>query len=161
MLNSKAMIEATRLARAGRLSDSTALLQRLLRGATAPESGSHRDEERAGAGAGRQPRMIEGEFRSVEETDAPEVHTAEPRPTGTAEKPQAVLHGVRGLFDRIRRRAGPGLHGLLQQPGLRGPLHPRPMPAPEVVPGQFVETVYRNAAGTRSYKLYIPSGYRG
>jgi poly(hydroxyalkanoate) depolymerase family esterase len=32
-----------------------------------------------------------------------------------------------------------------------------------VVPGggQFIEAVYSNAAGSRAYKLYIPSGYRG
>jgi hypothetical protein len=34
---------------------------------------------------------------------------------------------------------------------------------PDVVPegGQFIEATYSNPAGTRAYKLYIPSGYHG
>jgi poly(hydroxyalkanoate) depolymerase family esterase len=31
----------------------------------------------------------------------------------------------------------------------------------EVYPGQFIEGAYTNHAGTRAYKLYIPSAYRG
>jgi poly(hydroxyalkanoate) depolymerase family esterase len=46
------------------------------------------------------------------------------------------------------------LHGLTQ---------PRPASTPDVAPagGQFIESIYSNAAGTRAYKLYIPSRYRG
>jgi poly(hydroxyalkanoate) depolymerase family esterase len=98
--------------------------------------------------------MIEGEFRTIEETDTTEPRATEVTPAGTAEKPQPMLHGLGGLFDRIKRGAGPGLHGLLA---------PRPISTPEVVPagGQFIESVYSNGAGRRAYKLYIPSGYRG
>jgi poly(hydroxyalkanoate) depolymerase family esterase len=39
----------------------------------------------------------------------------------------------------------------------------RPLTSDRVPPpaGQFVDGAYTNAAGTRSYKLYIPSGYAG
>jgi poly(hydroxyalkanoate) depolymerase family esterase len=42
-------------------------------------------------------------------------------------------------------------------------LHPR-RAAPDVDrswPGQFLDFSYTNAAGTRRYKLYVPTGYRG
>jgi len=55
-----------------------------------------------------------------------------------------------------------GLPGL---PGLSGTLHsPKVVETdPAVVPagGRFVERSYTNQAGTRTYKLYIPSGYIG
>jgi poly(hydroxyalkanoate) depolymerase family esterase len=154
LLNPTAMIEATRLVRAGRLAESTALVRQLIRGTTGSDGGSGRDDDRAGGSAGRRPPMIEGEFRTIEETETPEARTPETTATGTADKTQSILHGLRGVLDRIKRGAGPGLQGLLE---------PRPISAPEVVPagGQFIESVYSNAAGTRTYKLYIPSGYRG
>jgi poly(hydroxyalkanoate) depolymerase family esterase len=39
----------------------------------------------------------------------------------------------------------------------------KPAVEPEHVPGagQFLSRSYRNAAGTRAYRLYVPSGYRG
>lgn len=154
LLNPNAMIEATRLARTGRLAESTALLQHLIRSTTASETGLGPDDERAGHSAGRQPPMIDGELQSIEETDTIEARAAEMPPTDTSAKTQPILHGLRGLLDRIKRRAGRGLHGRMQ---------PRPRSEPEVVPagGQFIESVYSNAAGSRTYKLYIPSGYQG
>jgi len=40
---------------------------------------------------------------------------------------------------------------------------PIPVSTPDIVPagGKFIEATYSNAAGTRTYKLYIPSRYQG
>src|SRR5205085_2494247 len=39
--------------------------------------------------------------------------------------------------------------------------HARARDEESLAPGQFVDGAYTNAAGTRSYKLYIPTGYVG
>jgi len=46
---------------------------------------------------------------------------------------------------------------------LRGLKQPGPVSTPDIVPagGKFVEATYSNPAGTRAYKLYIPSRYQG
>ncbi|MBV8526233.1 MAG: hypothetical protein JOY71_29675 [Acetobacteraceae bacterium] len=48
---------------------------------------------------------------------------------------------------------GPGLGGLAEP----SPTDARDAPAS----GQFLASSYSNEAGTRGYKLYVPSGYRG
>jgi poly(hydroxyalkanoate) depolymerase family esterase len=97
-----AMAEATRLTRAGRLSEATALLQRLLHGGNA----------------------------AAPPTPAP---------------PQQPLPGiVHRLMD--------GLRGLV-----RGE-HARPRMTDVPASGQFIASSFTNQAGTRAYKLYIPSG---
>jgi poly(hydroxyalkanoate) depolymerase family esterase len=154
------MVEAARLVRAGRLAESTALLQRLMRDATANTIFGHHDD-RAGNASGRRPPMIDGECETVEETGGArparlgiDARAAEIGSTETAEKARPMVRGLRGLFDRIKPRSGLGLHGLTR---------PAPVAAPDIVPagGQFVEATYRNAAGSRAYKLYIPGGYHG
>ena len=50
------------------------------------------------------------------------------------------------------------------RPGLRGGMHqPVPVSTAYIVPegGKFIEATYSNTAGTRAYKLYIPSRYQG
>src|SRR5919197_3352093 len=55
--------------------------------------------------------------------------------------------------DVLRRPAGmPGAPGRVR------PVTSDHVPSPA---GQFIDGAYTNAAGTRSYKLYIPSGYAG
>ena len=157
LLNPSTMVEAARLVRAGRLAESTALLQRLVRGATAPHTGH--DGDLAGNSTGRQPPIIDGEFQTVEETDGARpaslgigARPAETASADTAAKARPMLHELCGLFDRIKRRSGLGLHGLTP-----------PVAAPDIVPagGRFIESIYSNAAGSRAYKLYIPGGYHG
>ncbi len=98
--------------------------------------------------AGRKPQVI----------DVAETGAATDRPLSDpfldkAALVQPVLQSLRGLIDRIKRPAG------LELP----PLQPAPMPLPDIVPagGKFIEATYANAAGRRTYKLYIPSRYAG
>jgi poly(hydroxyalkanoate) depolymerase family esterase len=136
MLKPKMMLEATRLTRAGRLTEATALLQRMLRGEAAP------DLSFGGAGdfpvAGRAPPIIDAEVETIDEPDRPLFGAA------TSARPNR-FGGLRALFDRVRHRS------------------PAPVSTPDVVPagGKFIEATYSNPAGTRMYKLYIPSRYQG
>ena len=145
MLNPNMMLEATRLTRAGRLTEATALLQRMLRGETAPDMsfGIAGDV----ALAGRTPPIIDAKSETIDETDRPLF--------GPAASARPNRFGVlRALFDRVRRRPGLGFQGLMPR---------APVSTPDIVPagGKFIEATYSNPAGTRTYKLYIPSRYQG
>jgi len=62
------MLEATRLTRAGRLAEATALLQRLLRGNAAPDRTGGATMESAAAPAGRPTRLIDVTPHAIEAT---------------------------------------------------------------------------------------------
>lgn len=149
------MLEATRLTRAGRLTEAMALLQRVLGGARPPGAASGE-----GAPGGRAPRVIDATAETIEVTG--------PRPSfpagqasgpaaggwpvgGTAQPP--LPEALRGFLERLGRdglEAGPG--GLA-----------RPARAPQPVPdgARFAAGTYSDRAGSRGYKLYVPSGYHG
>ena len=133
------MREALRLVRTGSLLEATTVIQRTLWGLA-----SHPATDSAPATRERAP--IEGDFRVVETR-------ARPSPTATdAPKPRA----------RKRMPRFPAS----QPPGRRGHAEPMSRPAPErardVEPGgRFISGSYSNRAGTRAYKLYIPSDYEG
>jgi poly(hydroxyalkanoate) depolymerase family esterase len=129
MLNANMMREATRLTRAGRPVEAAALLQRMLRGETAPDRSFGR------AGEPRPP-TIDVKAEIIGETDRPLFGTT------TSIQPDRFA-GLRALFDRVRRRP--------------------PAPTADILPpgGKFIEATCSNAAGTRAYKLFIPSRYRG
>jgi poly(hydroxyalkanoate) depolymerase family esterase len=135
------MLEAARLTRAGRLTEATALLQRMLQGKIA------RDEifgAAADIAAGRRPQI----------TDGAETSGATDRLlSDRAAFAQPVLQSLRTLVDRIKHPSG------LELP----PLQPASVPIPDIVPagGKFIEATYANSAGSRAYKLYIPSRYAG
>jgi poly(hydroxyalkanoate) depolymerase family esterase len=145
MLNPNTMLEATRLTRAGRLNEATALLQRMLRGETASDTTSGAPDDVVPAG--RAPLIIDAKAETIDETDRPLFGAA------TAAQPQR-FGALRALLDRVKRRSGIGLQGLRQ---------PAPVSTPDIVPagGKFIEATYSNSAGTRAYKLYIPSRYQG
>lgn len=80
---------------------------------------------------------------------------------------EAVLpEAMRGLVDQLKRGLAPvvkGLTGKTLTPGdLSGTaLFARPPRAPRPDDGQFVERSFSNAAGSRAYKLFIPTKRSG
>jgi poly(hydroxyalkanoate) depolymerase family esterase len=144
-LNPNMMLEATRLTRANRLAEATALLQRMLRGETVPDmiSGSAGKVILAGGG----PPIIDATTQTISETASPLLGAA------TTVKPgrSGVL---RTLLDRVSRRSGFGFQGLRQHVSVS---------TPDIVSagGKFTAATYSNPAGTRAYKLYVPSRYEG
>ncbi|MDQ4128735.1 MAG: PHB depolymerase family esterase, partial [Actinomycetota bacterium] len=115
------------------LAEATALIQRTLGGGFAPPE------------APEEP--IETARRALNEASRP---TAPSRPGPTE-------HG-------LRRAPRPSRHfrGVPRMPGVTPGARPEhPAPATDSAGGRFVERSYTNGAGTRAYKLYVPSGYVG
>jgi poly(hydroxyalkanoate) depolymerase family esterase len=139
MLKQDIIRQATRLTRAGRLIEATQLLQRMLRGESAPDATAGRS-----AAAGREPPIIDATTAVIEETDRPHLARA------TAAPPRML----RALLDRTMERLAPGPRGLIK---------PAPLSTPDIVPegARFIEGSYRNPAGSRAYRLFIPSRYQG
>jgi len=132
MLNANMMLEATRLTRAGRAAEAAALLQRMLRGETDPDMSFRH-------AAGPTPPTIDVKAGTIGEPARPFFGT-------TAAAQPDRFAGLRMLFDRVRRRRSPA-----------------PVPTADILPpgGKFIEATCSNAAGTRAYKLFIPSRYQG
>ena len=143
MLNQDTVREATRLTQAGQLAEATALLQRMLRGELAPEA-TTRTPGRISL-TGREPPTIDAKANDVEKAER--AHPLAPRaPSSAPRRPQP-------LFDRAKD--GSWL-------GMRGPKRTPPS-ASDIVPegARFIEGAYSNPAGSRAYKLFVPSGYQG
>jgi poly(hydroxyalkanoate) depolymerase family esterase len=143
------MLEATRLTRKGRIGEATALLLRMLRTDSPGTDADHGT-------------IIDLEPDAVEETPF------EPRPRASSSSqtharrqrtdvPQgADAPSQRPTLTTLRRFLGRlGRMGASLGTGLRKTADGVP---PE---GRFITGSYANHAGHRSYKLYIPSGYRG
>lgn len=158
------MLEAIRLTRNGRIGEATVLLLRMLRTgtcSTAPKIPEH-SPPAPGADLGNFIDLVPDTV--VEETasqplraaSSVEIHAGR-QPTDFAEataqspmpKPLRRFLGRLGWTGATFERAG------LTKPSS--------LPTAEVVPpdGRFVNGSYSNHAGSRTYKLYIPSGYRG
>lgn len=137
------MAEATRLTRAGRLSEATALIQRSL-GAPGMTAGGPLRAETA-AGAQVLPRLEGPAVRpETREAGAGTTHDATLIPERLRENIDHMMQNLRTL--------APSLKGLLGD----GPKGPIPGEA-GTEDGQFVERSFSNAAGARDYKLFIPS----
>ena len=160
-MTSPEIIEATRLTREGRLAEATALLQCLFYSKAAVNTVAHELHDIPGAPwAGPSPRLPEADpvdGRGEKEADpvspaAPQARRqgasariAEPL-AATAQQPMTLpLHD---LFAQLR-------HGSLAG---RFAAH---APAPLQDGAQFLAATFSSEAGSRPYKLYIPSRYRG
>jgi poly(hydroxyalkanoate) depolymerase family esterase len=160
------MLEATRLTRGGRLADATALLQRALRGASAPADTASSTAADTGAPTGRGSCVIDLVPDSVEVAEPPPPHARsafganDGTPRAGAVDRTACSHlpeALRSFVERVSR-GGAGL------PGIGGLTEASPAQARDVDlgnGGRFVAGSYSNEAGNRAYKLYIPSGYCG
>ncbi len=142
MLNQNIFREATRLTRAGQLVEATALLQRMLRGECAPGPTS-------GSTARTAPARLEPPTIDVKANVVEERESRRPTQASSAQgrKRPAPLDGMRDFS------------GL----GLRGPITRAPPSTSDIVPEgtRFIEGTFSNAAGSRNYKLFIPSRYQG
>ncbi|MBR0669243.1 PHB depolymerase family esterase [Roseomonas hellenica] len=130
------MLEATRLTREGRLIEASALLRRVVRGGQPAESAAPTPYDTGSKPAGRLPRTIDVD---------PE----------TGEALGRVPKALRGFLDQIHQGGS-----TQASDGLRRGLSAR---AGEPVPegAQFVAGSFSGGAGSRGYKLYVPSTYRG
>ena len=154
------MLEATRLTRAGRLSEASALLRRLFAAAR------RRTRARPDATPRRRRRTGSPLFDLAPGTV--EVTRCSPPPAGLAAGAGAAPGPTGGVGGEgpVAAAGGPA---RLPRPGRAGPLRAgwagwrgRSARAPGLVPdGARFGSLLRQSAGSRAYKLYVPSGYRG
>ncbi|MGO4571855.1 extracellular catalytic domain type 1 short-chain-length polyhydroxyalkanoate depolymerase [Microvirga sp. 2TAF3] len=152
------MMEATRLTREGRLEEAMAVLRGALRGDTPFTAPSNIDGDAPQRATGRMPPVIDMMPPSMETGGSwtspqfGETHSAG-RPENVS-RPQ-VPEALRGLLDRMGQLGPAGrLDGLVGRAMQRAP-------APLPDGARFEEHIYANGAGSRAYKLYVPSGYNG
>ncbi len=130
-----AMAEATRLTRQGRLVEATALIQQTLASTAVTQR----------------------------TTDAP---SAEEENDSTRDRHPNVSASLPAHRGKPPRRVSPGWtrHSrAFPSPGVSGPglAHLPAVPAARRPAGRFGAFSYTNAAGTRSYRLYVPAGHTG
>ena len=125
------LLEATRLTRSGRLTEAVALLQRALAGNAS-----------ADAPTSRSPAPL----LTSQIIDAEIVADTAPGTTSGNVSVGIVSPGLQALDWKAKF------------PGLRRPRNVQPA---DIAPsaGRYVSGSFSNASGSRSYKLYIPSGY--
>jgi poly(hydroxyalkanoate) depolymerase family esterase len=140
------MLQATRLTQAGRLSDATALIQRMLRGGTGPAMTMGQIEDFTSHGSA--PSAAYAAADNDQEADNRHLNMP------TFARSFAHFRGFNALDD---------LPYCVKTPGFRGWMQRAPVPIADIVPegGRFIEAAYTNPAGTRAYKIYIPSRYHG
>src|SRR5438067_8575094 len=129
------MAEAMRLTLGGELAEAMATIQRTLAGVAAPDV----------AAAGSDPTSATAQrvpFRMVDDSAS-----------GMRARGPDTVSRTGTLMEREGRKVEGG-RSAATAPAFR-------LPPSALPPGQFIDGAYTNVAGSRSYKLYIPSGYAG
>jgi poly(hydroxyalkanoate) depolymerase family esterase len=138
MINQDMVREAARLTRAGQLQEATMLLQRMLRGDSVQGSfgSTTRDEP-----ARLEPPTIDVKANVVEEENVRpgRAHSTNLRP--------------KTRFDNMKSLSRLRIGGQVRQAPL----------ALDVAPAgsKFIEGIFSNSAGSRTYKLFVPTCYQG
>ncbi len=150
------MSDAARFTRTRRLLETTAFIHRTFREALKPRPRPTDTDPPA------EP-VVEGSFRVVE-PDAPESNLREVEvtifdPAAPAEgeplpETQLILPP---LLPSPRQKTRKGQRVEPPPPAVEAP----PTDAPDQTKGRFIKESFTCKAGTRAYKLYIPSGYQG
>lgn len=155
------MLEVTRLTREGRLAEAMAILQGGLPGARPSATSGDACGDAGQHPLGRGARIIDmvppssrGGAWTPPKFTASHFVPNTPDFDGGLAQPQ-VPEALRGFLDRMGQ-PGSGL-------SLDGLIGPSPARAPAPLPegARFEERTFANEAGSRAYKLYIPSGYTG
>ena len=138
------MLQATLLTRANRLTEATALLQRMLRRDIITDTRADTSDD---GDLRRKSRSIDLEEATTDQKKRSRLHATK------FARPDDFLaqRDFKFLFERNLE------YGLPQW------RQPAPDAAMALVPkgGKFIEASYRDAAGSRTYKLYVPSRYQG
>ena len=149
------ILEATRLTKAGQLTEATAALQRML--------GTGLPVTRLAVPGRHGPQNIYGVVDSLEmirpNLAPPDGRTFSDGVEDSAcrkNKPTnpAVAESLHGSINQIRHRG-------FRLPGGLGHRVPAPIPADLPNGAEFLDCTFSNQAGRRPYKLYLPSGYHG
>lgn len=141
------MAEAARLTQAGKLTEATTLIQRLLRGEAKAEPPPAPDTTAPSAtpsGA-----TLEGEFVRLDPT--PSATDAGPRPAPNRGREKTGTKPRTGLGETLR-----GLAARFKPTALHGGA-PRLAPDPLPDGASFITLSHSGPAGTRAYKLYVPA----
>jgi poly(hydroxyalkanoate) depolymerase family esterase len=143
------MMEATRLTREGRLEEAMLVLRKALSNpAPSPAVHDERRPRRSGPGVVAALAVTTGTRPSARLAAVGSAHHRE-----TRSEPR-IAAALGGVLDRLKQLGERGLDGLVGRAAGPGAI---------AVPAgaRFDEQTYANEAGSRRYKLYVPTGYRG
>jgi poly(hydroxyalkanoate) depolymerase family esterase len=147
--------EVTRLTREGRVADATALIERLLRPQDSRKEPEQRQEATRPAHPGRVLDLTPPSVGS-DHWFMPNADPTDCDPSSTGSFPSAhVQETMRGLRDSFQ--------GFRFNPAMQGQMGRFARTAHVPVPcgARFEQHIFANDAGSRQYKLYVPSCYAG
>jgi poly(hydroxyalkanoate) depolymerase family esterase len=138
------MQEATELLRTSGPAAATEAIQRALQGGS--DTTGHTGAEASRPNAASRPTLVD--INAVPAASSP-------RPTVATE--EKLSAGPRSLLDRLRRatKFGRSSAQTVEEVDIES------TPDAAATPGKYLSASMTNQAGTRAYKVYVPSGYRG